>query len=144
MRKPGAKQFVFSPWTIAGIGIMAFGVFGLFLDSADTRPDRWVRWFVGGALVHDLIVAPIVIGVGLLVALVPRRFQGPVQGALISSAIVGITAFPFVGGFGRRSDNPSALPNDYAAGLLWVLAVIWAVAGAWILWRLRKGRRQAP
>lgn len=40
---------------VAGWAIIAFGVWGLFMDANQTNPASWVKWFLGGALVHDLV-----------------------------------------------------------------------------------------
>ena len=55
-----------------------------------------------------------------------------------------LIGWPFVRGYGRRADVPSALQRNYAHGLLvyvaiiWLLAVVVSVAG-----RIRK-RRSPP
>jgi hypothetical protein len=123
---------------VAGWGIIMYGVIGLLDNAGDTRPSDLVRWFVGGAIVHDGFAAPLVCGAGLLLArLVPARARGPVQGGLLVSTVVVLFAWPFLRGYGLRPDNPSALPNNYGAGLLVVLAAIWLVCGALVLWRRR-------
>ncbi|MFN2488643.1 MAG: hypothetical protein ABR529_02660, partial [Actinomycetota bacterium] len=112
---------------VVGWSVMAFGVGGLFEDSARTHPGRWIRWFLGALLVHDLLLVPAVFALGaLLTRLAPSWLRAPLQRALIATGIVALIAFPFVGGFGRRSDNPSLLPNNYALGLVITLAAVWA------------------
>jgi len=133
-------------WTavVAGWAIMAFGVWGLFMDANQTNPTSWVKWFLGGAIVHDLVVVPVVLLVGTVVArAVPLRWRAPVQGALISSALVVATFAIFVSGAGDISENPSALPNSYALGLVVLLGFIWACALVWAIAR-RDASTQAP
>jgi hypothetical protein len=110
-----------------GWSVMAFGVWSLWHDAARTHPGEWVRWFAGAALVHDFVVAPIVfvIGVGLGKKLT-QRVRRPVQFALVASGVFALISFPFVRGYGRTAANPSILPNNYARGLLIVLAAVWA------------------
>ena len=130
-------------WSSVAIGwtTIAFGVFGLFDNSARTHPDQWVRWFVGALIVHDFVVAPAVFVIGVLLARrVPGRYRGPVQGALIVTGMLVLISFPFVRGYGQRADNPSALPNDYGLGLLVLLAIVWLVAGGFLL-RARRASR---
>lgn len=132
---------VFWPMAAAGASIMCFGVYGLLAESGRTHPDQWIRWFLGAALVHDFVLAPIVAIAGALVArCVPARYRAIVQGALIASGMVALTAYPFVRGYGRSPDNPTVLPNNYAAGLLAVLGAIWLLA-ACLAWRARRARR---
>ncbi len=137
---PSPNPRVFWPLAAIGIGVMAFGVLGLFHDAGRTNPGQWVRWFVGAALVHDFVVAPVVFAVAALSRrMVPDRFRGPVNGALIASATVAAITFPFLRGYGANPLNESILPNDYALNLGIVLAAIWAAAGVMMI----RGRRQA-
>ena len=134
-------------WTlsIVGVALMGYGVIGLFIASDDTNPTQWVRWFFGGALVHDFLIAPIVIAVGaFIVRFLPHNLRAVAQGALLSSAIVAATAWPFVAGFGRRPDNKSVLPNNYALGLLGVIGVIWLAAAAIFVLQHLRGKRAMP
>lgn len=142
MNNRGTNPRVF--WPLAGIGIavMGYGLYGLFENSSRTHPSQWVRWFVGAAIAHDFVVAPIVIGVGVVVV---RRVHGllkaPLQGALIATGILVLLAYPFVRGYGRSPGNPTVLPNNYARGLVVVLAIVWIVAGAFMWTGWRSGRR---
>jgi hypothetical protein len=131
---------------LIGLGLIAYGLIGLFDNHADTHPDRWVRWFVGSALVHDGLVAPLVClaGWGLSRA-VPGRIRAPVQAGLVVSAAVVVFSWPCLRDYGNRPDNPSALPNDYAAGLLTVLGLIWLVCAALavVAWRRPTDRTES-
>lgn len=64
----------------------------------------------------------------------PARVRAPVEVGLIVSGVVVLFAWPFLRGYGLRPDNPSALPNDYAAGLAGVLGGVWLVCSALTLW----------
>jgi hypothetical protein len=108
---------------------MAFGLWSLWHEADRTHPGEWVKWFAGGALVHDFVVAPIVfaIAIGLGKTLSPR-FRRPVQFTLVATGVFVLISWPFVRGYGRTTANPSILPNNYARGLLIVLAVVWALS----------------
>ncbi|MDQ3752953.1 MAG: hypothetical protein M3333_08705 [Actinomycetota bacterium] len=121
---------------VIGWLIMSYGVYGLMINAARTHPSSWLLWFLGGIVVHDFLIAPVVISVGVIVSrAVPDDFRGPVQGALVAGGIVTLTALPYVLGFGRSSSNLSALPNNYATALLTLLLVITGVAVALIVLR---------
>jgi len=127
-------------WISAAMGwaVIAWGLRGIFEHSLDTRPANLARFVVGGALLHDLIIAPLIIGAGVLLArAVPGRARAVVQGALAVSGIVALFSYPLVRGFGLAANNPTSLPHNYAAGLLVVLGVVWAVAAAIAVVRLR-------
>lgn len=137
----GEGGAVFWIGAVVGWGIMAAGLIGFFADDARTRPANAARFVLGAAVVHDLLVAPAVILVGLAVnRLAPARARPVVQGALLVSGAVALFSVPFVRGYGRVSTNPSILPGNYAAALLTILAAIWATATVLVLRRLRKSR----
>ncbi len=130
-------------WISAGAGwaVMAFGLRGIFEHSLDTRPANLARFVVGGALLHDLVVAPLVIIAGVVVArAVPRRGRAVVQAALVISGIVALFSYPLVRAYGLAANNPTSLPHNYARNLLVVLGVVWAVAATALLLRLRVKR----
>ncbi|MGH9182172.1 MAG: hypothetical protein ACRDY5_10715, partial [Acidimicrobiales bacterium] len=140
--RPGGP--VFWAGAVVGWGIIAAGLVGLFAESARTRPPDAARFVLGAALVHDLLVAPLVIALGLLVnRLAPRRSRPVVQGALIVSGAVALFSVPFVRGYGRQPTNPSVLPGNYAAGLATVLALVWGAAALLLVMRLRRVRTGA-
>ena len=125
-------------WAVIGVGLR-----GIFEKHVDTRPGELARFVVGGALLHDLLVAPVVIVVGVVVA---RAVGGParslVQAALVVTAVVALFAYPLVRAYGLATNNPTSLPHNYAANLLVVLGLVWAVAALLVLRRLRKVVRE--
>ena len=134
--RPAGPRF----WITAAIGwaVIAWGVVGVFSNSLDTRPANLAKFVVGGALLHDLLVAPLAILAGVLVTrAVPAKARGPVQAALVVSAIVGLFAFPLVRGYGLAANNPTSLPHNYGMNLLIVLGLVWAVTAAAVVLKLR-------
>ena len=122
----------------AGWAIIGFGLRGIFEKSLDTRPGNLARFVVGGALLHDLLVAPLVILLGVLLArAVPGRARAIVQAALAVSGIVALFSYPLVRASGLATNNPTSLPHNYTANLLVVLGVVWAVAAGMVIVRLR-------
>lgn len=110
---------------VAGWAVIAFGVFGLLRDAARTRPENFALWFLGSALAHDALIAPLVFLVALgLVKVVPARIRPVIQAGLIVAGSVTVVSLPFVLGRGGATGNPSALPRNYTAGLLIILGVI--------------------
>lgn len=137
-------------WVTAAAGwlVIAFGIRGALLHHVDTRPRDLVTFVVGGALLHDLVFAPLVVGAGVLVGrLVPGRGRAPVQVALIVGGIVALFAYPLVRGFGRATGNPTSLPHDYATNLAVVVGIVWLAVGSGALLHrslnLRSSRRSA-
>ena len=129
----------------AGWAVIAWGLRGIFQHSLDTRPGNLARFVVGGALLHDLLVAPLVILAGvLLVRVVRGRARAVVQAALAVSGLVALFSYPLVRGYGLAANNPTSLPHNYTANLLVVLGVVWAFAAAAVIFRLRRPVSQPP
>ena len=135
--EPGGPAF----WVgaVVGWGVIVAGIVGLLSQSGQTRPSDAARWVLGAAVLHDLVLAPVVIGIGLLLTkAAPRRWRAVVQGAFVITAMVSLFSIPFVRGYGRIANNPSLLPGNYATGLLTVLAVVWAGAAVILVVHLRR------
>jgi hypothetical protein len=123
-------------WVVIGIGLR-----GIFQHRLDTRPANLAKFVVGGALLHDLLVAPMVLLAAVALArAVPARARGTVQAALAVSGIVTLFAYPMVRAYGRAAHNPTSLPHNYSLNLVIVLGLIWTVTAAVVAVRLRKRR----
>jgi hypothetical protein len=127
-------------WISAAVGwaVIGWGLRGVFQHSLDTRPANLAKFVVGGALLHDLIVAPVLLLAGVALArAVPGRARAVVQAALAISGIVALFSYPLVRAYGLAANNPTSLPHNYGANLLIVLGVVWAVAAGIVIARLR-------
>jgi len=130
-RRSGA---VFWVALVVGWAIIGYGVRGVLMDAGSVRPFQWATWIVAADVVHDLVVAPLVCGIGVVLArLVPGRGRAPLQAGFIASGVVLAFAWIPWRGYGRRPDDPSALPLDYTTATLTVLAMVWALVGLWLL-----------
>jgi hypothetical protein len=132
----------FWPALVAGWTLIGIGIVGMFSQRDRTTPFRLVRYVIGFLLVHDLVVAPIVIGVGWLVTrFVPVVARGPLRAALALSALVVAFSWPLLRRYGEHATNDSALPLDYGRTVPVVLAVVWLVALAVLAARIVNARR---
>jgi hypothetical protein len=124
---PSGRAF----WVCSAIGtaIAVFGAWGLLRNIQGPALMSWAKTVVGGLVVHDLLLAPVIVVAWVLVVrVVPRRVRPAVQGGLIVSGVLVAIAIPVVRGSGRLANNPSLLPSaHYGSRLLAVLAVVWAV-----------------
>lgn len=121
---------------------MAAGAWGLVSEADRTRPADAARFVLGLAVAHDVLIAPLAVLAGWVVArLVPAPARAPVQAALVASAFVVAFAFPFVRGYRRVATNPSILPRDYGRGTVAVVIAVWTVAAVVLLAGLRRRRR---
>ncbi|WP_405603701.1 hypothetical protein OG741_32605 [Streptomyces sp. NBC_01410] len=96
-------------------------------------------WLAGAIVLHDGIVAPLVLGVGLLLAAVPAR--GTVRGALVVAGCLTVVALPVLLRPGTPK-NPTVLPLDYVRNWLLALAAVAVLTG--MLLAARWIRRRVP
>jgi hypothetical protein len=135
--------------TLATLGLVAMS-YALWaaLRSPDIHPTRNGTFLLAVLVLHDGLLLPVILVVGVLVhRLAPPRIRAIVQAALIATASVTLIAVPFVLGYGRIADNPSALPLNYARGLLLTLAAVWGTAlGVLTIraWRIRRPAGARP
>ena len=108
-----------------GWALIAWGARGALHHDIDTRPGQLVRFLLGGALAHDLVLAPAALLIGVLITRrVGGRWRAPLQSALFISATLVLFAYPLVRGYGRVFRNPTSLPHNYAANLTALVAAV--------------------
>jgi hypothetical protein len=136
--RPGVVAWVA---IVGGWVVMAVAVAGAFGDERLRGIGSWVTWLVGAALVHDLVVLPMVVAVGwLLTRAVPVPWRVPLRTALVVSAVLTATVWPIARRWGARADNPSIVPLPVARNLTWIVAALFITAlgvGAVAAWRAR-------
>ena len=109
----------------AGWALILWGVRGALHHRIDTRPGQLARFLLGGALAHDLVLAPLVLLAGTALARTVRgRWRAPVQAALFISGTLLLFTYPALRGYGRVLHNPTSLPHDYAANLVLVVGAV--------------------
>jgi len=132
---------VFWIGTVLGWLVIVIGI-RMGLHDRELKPGVLLKWVAGGLVLHDAVWLPLVAVVGAAIAfVVRRRVQLVVAWALATSAVLTLIAWPFVRGYGRRPDVPSALQRNYAHGLVVYIALTWMVAiAAFVGGRLRRRR----
>ncbi|WP_369213703.1 hypothetical protein [Streptomyces flavofungini] len=123
---------------VAGaLGVVLMGV-GVSLMT-EVRDVTGVLLWLGGALVlHDAVIAPAVLLVGLV--LVRGRVRGPVRAALLVAGALTVVALPVLLRPGRTA-HPSVLPLDYPRNWLIALTAVAAVTALWMAARAYFRRR---
>lgn len=113
-----------------GVLVMGYAVFGILTDTG-TDPAGQLEFLAVVLVAHDLLLLPIGIVVGALVArAVPSRYRFIIHSGLWATAIAGIISLPLAVG------HPSS--RSYPTGLLVVLAAIWLAAGVALINRRRR------
>lgn len=125
---------------VAGVG---FGLRGLLLMRDFTREQLTSEafWLAGGVLLHDAILAPIVVVIGLLAArFLPGHFRAATALAFLVWGTLTIVFVPVLSGQGGKPDNHTILGRPY--WLSWLAMTLILAAGATLVgWR--RGRRDA-
>ncbi|MFD7919254.1 hypothetical protein ACFV3R_08530 [Streptomyces sp. NPDC059740] len=138
-RGTGAARTVRLLTALLGLASTAWGA--LLLSSV---AEAWgaVRWLAGAVVLHDGVVAPLVLGAGTLLAGLREGPRAVVRGALLTGGCVTAVAAPVLLRPGRPA-NATVLPLDYPADWLLVLAAI-AVCAAVLLVGSAARRRGRP
>ncbi|WP_375478775.1 hypothetical protein [uncultured Jatrophihabitans sp.] len=126
----------------AGVLLALFGVFRLLTQVPLSDVLVLGLWLVAAVAIHDGVLSPIVVGVGVLVAkFVPPRARRYVQGALISGALVTAIALPMIHRAYSQPKVKAILQQDFAANLLIILAVIAVASVLLYAVSVARGRR---
>ncbi|QES09549.1 hypothetical protein DEJ44_30565 [Streptomyces venezuelae] len=120
-------------YALGGLGLGLIGL-GAWLVAAEPDPAGVLLWLAGAVVLHDGVLAPLVLAVGLLIAARPAR--GLWRGALIVAGSVTLVTLPLLVRPGEPP-NPSALPLPYGRNLAIVLGAVGVVTGVLYLVRGR-------
>jgi len=120
-----------------GALVMGYAVFGAAVDPG-LKTGGVALFLVVVLAGHDGFFLPLVIAVGGVM----RRVGHLARAAAVVSLSVTVVALPFVLGYGRDPDNPSALPLSYGMGLLLILVAVWTFTGLTLLVRRVLRNRQ--
>lgn len=107
-----------------GLVATAYGL-QLVIGLGSGQPGSVLVWVVGGVLVHDAVLAPLVVVLGVLAARRTRRWwRTPLVWALVVLGPLTLVAVPVLGRFGAKADNPTLLDRPYWAGYVVVATVV--------------------
>lgn len=109
---------------IAGV---AFGLRGAWLVKDFTGEQLWsaATWVVGGVVLHDALLAPATVVLGLLAARVlPARLRTPASVAFVLWATVTVASIPVLSGQGGKPDNDTILHRPYLMSWLVLTTVL--------------------
>jgi hypothetical protein len=127
---------------LCGLGGLVGG-YGAFLLLSRQDPGQLANaaiWLASGVVLHDLVLAPVVLGLVFVGArITPAAARVPAAAALVVLGAATLLAIPVLGRFGARPDNPTLLDRDYTAG--W-FALAGIVLLATVVATLVRSRRQ--
>jgi hypothetical protein len=130
---------------IGAVGVLV-GLYGAYLLLSRQDHDQLVSaalWLGFGVVLHDFVLAPVVLAVVFVGArVVPVDFRAAAVAGLVVLGTATIFAIPVLGGWGERPDNPTLLNRHYWLGWL-LLAVVVVVAVVVVGLRSRRRRSRA-
>jgi len=140
--EPDRHGAVFWTGVVVGWLVIAWGLWLVAARPPETRPINFAAFFVGLALVHDLVLAPVVMSAGAaLRRRAPALAAGAVAAGLVVSSIVVVYAIPlWLDRATKTAQNPSFLSRDPVVGVVIVLTLTWIVVGAVVLGRVLGSR----
>lgn len=116
---------------VLGVLVMAFGAYVLVTT---VRPDRiggLATWLLAAVVLHDAVLSPFVVAVGLLLRRTGRRLGMGVlvvvQAAVVLGSVLALVVLPEIAAKHHGQKNPTVLPFDYTTRLLVVEGVLLAV-----------------
>ncbi len=96
-----------------GVATLAYGAWLVWQMGSE----QWLplgKWLVGGVIAHDLLFAPIVVGLGILAArALPPYARLPVAVAVVVWGSITLLAVPVLSQYGATPSLPSLLNRPY-------------------------------
>jgi hypothetical protein len=131
-----------------GVLVLAFGAYTMVTTLRPNRIWGLATWLLGAVVLHDAIISPFVVLVGLQLRRAGRSLRAwvlvVVQAAIVLGAVLAVTVLPEIGAKHHGVKNPTVLPFDYTLRFLVVEAVLAAVVvAALVVGRLLARRRTA-
>ncbi|PKW26889.1 hypothetical protein [Phycicoccus duodecadis] len=109
---------------LGSVGLVALAWGMVLLADLGPRLPAVLVWAVGGIVLHDGVLAPLVVVLGALAASrAPAWLRAPLVGLLVVLGPLTLVAVPVLGRFGARYDNPTLLDRPYWSGYLAVVAL---------------------
>lgn len=133
-------------WALGGLGVLV-AAYGAWLALSRQDLDQLLDlalWLAGGVVLHDLVLAPLVLLLALALRRTPPAWHRPATWGLVVVGSLSLLAVPVLGRFGARSDNPTLLDRPYFTS--WLVIVVLTVVAVLVAGRLasRRARPAGP
>ena len=129
----------------AGALILLYGGVRLVAEDPGALPGL-VLWMVGIVVIHDGLLAPLVVGVGWLLArTVPPSGRRYLQAALVVGGLITIIAIPLIARRGTQPPAKALLLQNYGANLAILLGLVAALnLAAYLVTAARNRHSHSP
>jgi hypothetical protein len=125
---------------LAAAGV-ACGLWGLWLarDFSGEQLRSAAVWLAGGVVLHDLVLAPLVVLIGVAAArAIPRHARRAAAAAFVVWGTLTIAVLPLLSGQGGKPGNDTILGRPYA--LAWLVMTL-LLTGFVVVSAARRRRR---
>jgi hypothetical protein len=133
---------------VLGVALIGLGGYVLTETVSPTRYTGLLVWLIGSVIVHDAILAPLVVVAALAVRRTGRRVPAAVIALVQSAVVVGVVmsmiVVPEIVAKAKGPKNETVLPFDYAGrlGVMWLVIVL-LTALAVVVYLVRTRRQKA-
>lgn len=126
---------------VVGVLVIAFGAYVMVTTVRPNRIGGLATWLLGAVILHDAILSPFVVLVGLGLRRVGRALRlwvlVVVQAAIVLGSVLALVVLPEIAAKHHGAKNPTVVPFDYTTRLLVVegallLVVIAVLVVGWL------------
>lgn len=127
-------------FAVPGVLVGLYGAY-LLLDLGFGNLWSTVTWMVGGVVAHDVLLAPLVLLVCVVLGrALPARTRRPLVVAGVIVGAVTVATIPVLGRFGALPDNATLLDRNYTVGWFVLAGVALVAVAVSLWWDARRGR----
>jgi multisubunit Na+/H+ antiporter MnhB subunit len=130
--------------TLGAIGLimLAYGTLRILQFPKVSKPVHLAEWLVAAIVVHDGVLAPIVAGIGWVLArAVPGRARSYLQGGLIVAAVLSLFVVVLNHRHGHSAPGNALLTQDYVRNWAILVPIVAAVTAGLYAVRVIRERR---
>jgi hypothetical protein len=131
---------------VLGVLVIAFGAWVLVTAVRPVQIRGLVVWLVAAVVLHDAVLSPFVVGVGLLLRRAGRSLRAwvlvVVQTAVVLGTVLALVVLPEIAAKHHGVKNSTVLPFDYTTRLLLVEGVLAVVVVVVLVVGWRTARRR--
>jgi hypothetical protein len=113
---------------VLGVLVIAFGAYTMVTTVRPNRIWGLATWLIGAVVLHDAILSPFLVAVGMLLRRTGRGIRAwmlvVVQAAVVLGTVLALVVLPEIAAKQHGQKNPTVLPFDYGARLLLVEGVL--------------------
>jgi hypothetical protein len=125
-----------------GLVMLVYGALRILQFPKVSKPVYLAEWLVAAVVVHDGVLAPIVAGIGWVLArAVPGRVRGYLQGGLIVAAVVSVFAVVLNHRRGHSAPGNALLTQDFVRNWVILLSIVAAATAGLYALRVVRDRR---